>query len=78
MEADNFRLRQWSMEELDLMFTRRLKPLLDRIDELEKEVDLLKRDNDILVGKIENLGKKSVNNWNELVKMIKARTSENY
>ena len=57
---DNFQLREWSPEELELMIAKAVKPLQERIDVLEQ--------------KNERLAKARVKDWNELVQMIKART----
>jgi uncharacterized protein YdcH (DUF465 family) len=40
---DPFELREWSPEELDLMFTKRLKPLQDEIANLRKENERLQK-----------------------------------
>ena len=52
--TDPFELREWSPEELDLMFTKRLKPLQDEIAFLNMEIVGLRKENELLKKSIVN------------------------
>ena len=60
MDSPYFQIKEWSQEELDLMIAKAVKPLQEQIDVLERSY--------------KQLAKAQTKDWNELVKMIQART----